>query len=48
MTKLNTIAEYYGVSIEKSKENQLEHKRLTEQLEHLNKQRRILTQAIDV
>lgn len=30
LTKLNTIAEYYGVSIEKSKENQLEHKRLTE------------------
>lgn len=48
LAKLNTIAEYYGVSIEKSKENQLEHKRLTEQLDHLNKQRRILTQAIDV
>jgi hypothetical protein len=30
LAKLNTIAEYYGVSIEKSKENQLEHKRLTE------------------
>lgn len=47
MAKLNTIAEHYGVSVDKSKENMAEHKKLTEQLEHLNKQKRILTQAID-
>ena len=47
LDKLNKIAEHYGVSIEKSKENQVEHKKLTEQLEYLNKQKRILTQAID-
>ena len=35
------------MSIEKSKENHAEQKRLQEQLDHLNKQRRILTQAID-
>lgn len=28
LAKLNTIAEHYGVSIEKSKENLTEHKRL--------------------
>ena len=37
LDKLNKIAEHYGVSIEKSKENQAEHKKLTEQLEYLNK-----------
>ena len=47
LAKLNTIAEHYGVSVEKSKENMAEHKKLTEQLEQLNKQKRILTQAID-
>ena len=30
LTKLNTIAEHYGVSVEKSKENMAEHKKLTE------------------
>ncbi len=47
LEKLNKIAEHYGVSIEKSKENHAEQKKLQEQLDHLNKQKRILTQSID-
>lgn len=35
MSKLNTIADHYGISVDKSKENQAEHKKLQEQLEHL-------------
>ena len=46
--KLNSIADHYGVSVEKSKENHIEHKKLTEQLDGLNRQKRILQQAIDV
>ena len=37
LSKLNQIAEHYGVSIEKSKENHQEQKRLQEQLDHLNR-----------
>ena len=37
LAKLNKIAEHYGVSVDKSKENMMEHKKLTEQIEYLNK-----------
>jgi hypothetical protein len=45
---LNTIADHYGVSIENSKANHMETKKLNEQLDGLNRQKRILQQAIDV
>lgn len=47
LAKLNTIAAHYGVNIEKSKENHAEQKKLQEQLEYLNRQKRILQQSID-
>jgi len=46
--KLNTIADHYCVSIENSKANHMETKALNAQLDGLNRQKRILQQAIDV
>ena len=47
LAKLNTIAAHYGVNIEKSKENHTEQKKLQEQLDYLNRQKRVLQQSID-
>lgn len=47
LAKLNQIAAHYGVNIEKSKENHAEQKKLQEQLDYLNRQKRILQQSID-
>ena len=44
---MNQIAAHYGVNIEKSKENHAEQKKLQEQLDYLNRQKRILQQSID-
>ena len=41
------VGERYGVSLEKDKEDRTAHKKLKNDLESLNKQKRILTQAIE-
>ena len=45
--KLTTVGERYGVSIEKDKDDRLNSKKLQENLESLQKQKRILSQAME-
>jgi hypothetical protein len=47
MDKLNKIAEHYGIEVEKHEENKEQYERLNKDLAQLEKQKKIVLQAID-
>ncbi len=47
MEKLQSIADHYGIEVDKHEENKEQHDRLAKELQLLDKQKKIVQSAID-